>query len=79
MQHLNDIELERFMDGNLSFFKRFLIKRHLASCETCRKRLKDNTTTRTSLLDLSKELERFRQAEQEISQSRIAQPSQPEK
>ena len=39
MEHVSEVELERFMDGTLPFVKKAFVKLHLMGCPGCHRQL----------------------------------------
>jgi len=77
MKHATDIELEQYLDETLNPLRKFTLSRHLNACDDCQKRLKEAEAMRAKLKHLSVGLARLRQADDEVSHSRVSriQPS----
>ena len=77
MKHATDIELEQYLDEALNPLRKYTLSRHLNACEDCKKRLQEAEAMRAKLKHLSIGLARLRQADDEVSHSRVSriQPS----
>lgn len=41
MSHIDEIELDQLLDGNLSLVRSVVVRAHLASCKKCQARLEE--------------------------------------
>lgn len=67
--HLEEEELERYLDGNQSLLGKIQIERHLRGCEECRARLESVKAGRAYLDGLRGSLERLERADKDIEKS----------
>ena len=71
MKHISDINLQRFLDGNLSFIQKLLCKHHLGLCEQCRGKLESLRQQRAELLEIAEDMHRLQEAETAITKTAI--------
>ena len=62
-QHLEEIELESYLDGQLSWLSRRRVQGHVESCESCRARLEALRARRGYLERMRGQVERVEEAD----------------
>ena len=72
MKHATDIELEQYLDETLNPLRKFTLSRHLNACDDCKKRLDEAKEMRVRLKQIGVGLARLRQADDEVSHSRVS-------
>ena len=71
MKHISEINLQRFLDDNLSFVQKLLCKHHLAKCSECANKLESIKLQRQQLLDIAQDLTRLQKAETALTKTSI--------
>ena len=71
MKHISEINLQRMLDGNLPFIQKLLCKRHLGTCEECRRKMETMRQQRLELLDIAKDINRLQEAETAITNTTL--------
>ncbi len=69
MKHIDEIELEQYLDGNVSLVRRGLISIHLRKCTLCSERLEALRKEREELLNIGQTMVRLVHARETVTQS----------
>lgn len=69
MKHIDEIEMEQYLDGNVSLVRRGLISMHLRKCTLCAERLEALRKEREELLNIGQTMVRLVHARETVTQS----------
>lgn len=69
MKHIDGIEMEQYLDGNVSLIRRGLLSIHLRKCTSCAERLETLRKEREELLNIGRTMVRLVHARETVTQS----------
>ena len=65
MSHIDDIELEQLLDGNLSLVRSVVVRTHLATCKECQARLEELRKSNEELREMAPFLQKLNEADRQ--------------
>ncbi len=68
MEHVSEIELERFLDGTLPFVKKAFVKLHLMGCPGCNRQLDKLCEERKEFERMAVVVRKLEEADQKSAQ-----------
>ncbi len=71
MKHYSELELERYLNGEMSFLPRFFCKRHLTVCSSCRIILDEVKEDQRLAEEIRESARTFEEVRQEMEKAKM--------
>ncbi len=69
MSHIDEIELEQLLDGNLPLVRNLVVRAHLTTCKECQAKLEELRKTNEELRKMAPVLQKLNEADRQSEAS----------